>query len=180
MLGGSGFSFVALKPSASEASGSSVANAGERLPEFDGFDIPLGARPNGRFLRFSGERPDVELGLDVVFLLISSARSAFKFCAGTCAGAVSVFVDALEGDFGGDAGLDGDSVCGVVLVGASDLDETSSLLCFGDLLVFLGDKFGDTSCNGCEGLSVSLTAACAGRTSLTSEVVSSLSSWRIG
>jgi hypothetical protein len=173
VLGGRGAIFVVLNPSASDASGSSLANAGERLLEFDRFEIPLKARPSGRFLRFSGERLDAELGLDVVLLLISSARLAFKVWTGTCTSADSVSVATLVGDSGGDDGFDGDSVRFAVLDGASD---RSSLLCLGGLSIFLGDKLGDTSCNGCEAFRVLSKGASAGRTALPNEVVSSSSS----
>ena len=77
-------------------------------------DIPLGARPSGRFLRFCGGSEVVaELGLDATFWFRSSARSSVSSCcrrAGACTSALVVDCGRLLGDFGGDAGLTGDMV----------------------------------------------------------------------
>lgn len=98
MLGGKGTSFAVLNPSASSDSGTSAGNAGDRLSELERLDIPLGARPRGRFLRFSGERPAAELGRDVAFLLRSSARSARFGCSDGCSIALAVTVSPFFGD----------------------------------------------------------------------------------
>jgi hypothetical protein len=99
VLGGAELSLEALKPSTSNVSGTSAGSAEDKLLELERFDVPLGALPSGRFFSFSGERPAAELGRD---RWIISARSALKFC---CAGATSVVVSTLAGDWGGDAGF---------------------------------------------------------------------------
>ena len=110
--------------------------------------MPLGARPRGRFLRFSGEQLRAELGREVAFLLRSSARSARFCCSSGCTFALSGAVIAFSGDLEGDAGFDGDADCDKVLDRGSSLGGLSSWSSLDISLVFGGDKFGDTSCSG--------------------------------
>ena len=148
MLGGAATSLATLKPSASNVSGTSAGNAEDKLLELERFDMPLGALPSGRFFLFSGERPAAELGRD---RWIMSARSALKFCC-ACgwAGGLSVVVSALTGDWGGDDGFKGGIAHNEGLDWSSDLDDISFSPSLDEWLVFRGDRFGDTSCSGCE------------------------------
>lgn len=171
VLGGRGASLIVVwKPSASKDSDVSACRAGERLLEFDRFDIPLGALPSGRFLRFSGERPAAEVGLDVTARFMSSARSALSCKFGGCCGGSSFSVEVLFGDLGGDAGLECDVVRGSR---SSKSVETSSLLVLELLPVFRGDRFGETSCSGCESFLDAGTDTGCGRRSLSIERASS-------
>lgn len=148
MLGGKAVSLVVLNPSASRDSTTSAGNAGDRLLELDRFEIPLGARPRGRFLRFSGEGPNAELGREVAFLLRSSARSA-KFCSsGGCEMALSDAVTSFSGDLKWQNGFEGDDNRDTVLDRYSSLGGSLSQSCFDVSFDFRGDRFGDTSCKG--------------------------------
>ena len=140
---------AALKPLASRDSGTSAGKAGDRLPELERFDIPLGARPSGRFLRLSGERPGAELVREMPFLLRSSARSARFCCSSGCTLALSGATVVLSGDLGGDAGFEGEAARDTVLDRGSALNGSFSCSSLDVSLVFRGDRFGDTSCRGC-------------------------------
>ena len=174
MLGGAEVSLDAQKPSTSNDSGTSAGKADDKLLELERFDIPLGALPSGRFFRFSGERPAAELGRD---RWIISARSALKLCcACSWAGASSVAISTLTGDWGGDAGF----ACDAGFAWSPTLDDTSSSPSLERWLVFRGDRFGDTSCSGFGPLRSGAAVVCAARRSLSSDGASFSSPCLVG
>lgn len=125
---------MALKPSAADSLNSG-SDAGDRCSgcpdaEADLLDMPLGARPSGRFFLLSnGCEPVVELDLVAFDLFSSPMRSAVTSSSdrgGGCASTALVVCGRLLGDLGGDAGLDGDTVRERDFRCFSSLDDTSS------------------------------------------------------
>ena len=141
--------------------------------------MPLGARPRGRFLRFSGERPGAEVGREVAFLLSSSARSARLFSSDGCAVALSAEASAFLGDLAGEAGFVGEAAHDTVLDRGSTFDGSSSRPSLEVSLVFRGDRFGETSCRGCLALRAAMLVGAA-RRSLSKDLDSSSSSCSMG
>lgn len=181
MLGGSGISLETVNPSAAVLPMSSECRPKDAFSEreVERLEIPLAARPRGRFLRFGGCWEVAELGRDLSTISAREAVSCWLFDGGGGGACVSGFVvtfGRLWGEFGGNPGFAGDAVRGRD-AGFVDLSFSASVSsAFGGRLAFRGDRLGESSCSGCEPIVVGAASALSGAEALSGTPVSSSSS----